>query len=110
MLAQKRAISSSIFGPVVGHKFQIVGGLVVLPDVVGNGRINMALVVGDIGNPPARAGVEVQYLAFFATVAAALPGEHGPPVARLQKPGSGLHPAADSDTSAATGTTPASAE
>ena len=50
--------------------------MVVLPDIIGNGDVHMPLQRAMVGNPPSRTGVEVDDLAFFASVAAALPGVH----------------------------------
>src|SRR5208337_390528 len=48
----------------------------ILPDVIGNGRVDVALEQRFIGNPPARSRVEMHDLTFLAAIAAALPRKH----------------------------------
>ena len=80
---------------VVGAELQIVGGLVVLPDVVGHGQTDVALQVAGVGQPAPGHRVEVHPLALLASVAARLPGVHRAgepgrprrPPGRVQPPG-----------------------
>ena len=69
--------------PVVGHELDVAGHLVVLPDVVGDGHVDVALEMRRVGQPTTRQGVEVDDLCLLAPVAAALPGIHGAPEAGL---------------------------
>jgi hypothetical protein len=62
--------------PVVEHEFDISGRLVVLPDVVGDGRADVPLEMRRIGQPTARERVEVDDLCLLPPVAPALPGVH----------------------------------
>src|SRR5690606_13671106 len=65
------------FGAVERQELPILGDLVVAPDVVGDGGIDVALQVGVVRQPAAGLRVQVQDLGFLAAVAAALPGIHG---------------------------------
>jgi hypothetical protein len=62
---------------VQGQELHVCGLLIILPDVVGNGGIHMPLQASVVGNPPSRHGVEMDHLALFPPIAAALPGKHG---------------------------------
>ncbi len=64
-------------GAVEVHELVVFGDLVVMPDVVGDGGIDMTLAIREIGNPAPRTWIEVQFLAFLTAVAAALPGKCG---------------------------------
>src|SRR5215217_5706318 len=46
-------------GAVGGQERQVAGDLVVLPDVVGDGEVDVALAVGAVEQPAARAWVQV---------------------------------------------------
>lgn len=70
-------------GPVHVEELVIVGRLVVLPDVVGDGGVDVALPEAVVGDPVPRVGIEVQPLALLPPVAAALPRKHGAQVAGL---------------------------
>ena len=59
----------------------VIGDLIVLPDVVGNGHVDVALAVGVIGNPPPGVRIQVQRLGFLPAIAAALPRVHGAGIA-----------------------------
>ena len=64
----------------------VLGDLIVLPDIVGNGG-DVALTVGVIGNPAPGVRIQVQRLRFLPTIAAALPRVHGARIAgRLSGP------------------------
>ncbi len=63
--------------PVGDHELEVRRGLEVVPDVVGDRRIDVSLEMGRIGQPPAGERIEVQCLGLLATVAAALPRVHG---------------------------------
>ncbi len=67
-------------GSVKGEKFHIAGNLIVLPDIEGDGGVDVALQAGVIRYPAAGPRVVVQTLALLPAVAAALPGIHGAPV------------------------------
>ena len=64
----------------------VAAGLAVLPHVVRDRRADVVLEPGVVGQPAARARVEVQLLGLLAAVAAALPGVHGPGPARVARP------------------------
>ena len=65
----------------------VISHLVVLPDIVGNGHVDVALAVGVIGNPPPGVRIQVQRRGFLPTIAAALPWVHGASIAgRLGRP------------------------
>src|ERR1044071_4914312 len=64
-------------GAVSLQKLDIVGDLVILPDVPDDGAPYMALKVSIIGNPAFRPRIQIQFLGFLLAVAAALPWEHG---------------------------------
>src|SRR5690606_28029979 len=49
----------------------------VLPHIVCYSCIDVSLMAGKIGNPPARLWVQMQYLTFFPAIAPTLPGIHG---------------------------------
>src|SRR5215210_8287789 len=66
---------------VAEQELGIFGRLVVPPDVVEDGRVDVPLVVAEVPVPPPRPGVEVDDLGLFLAVATALPRVHGSPVA-----------------------------
>src|SRR5215213_6095340 len=68
-------------GAVAEQELGVFGRLVVPPDVVEDGRVDVPLVVAEIPVPPPRPGVEVHDLGLFLAVATALPRVHGSPVA-----------------------------
>ncbi len=68
------------FTTVKGHELKVAGNLIVLPDVVGDGGVDMALETRIVGYPAPRFGVQVQLLCFLPAVAAALPWIHGAPM------------------------------
>jgi hypothetical protein len=82
-------------GPVPRHRE-------ILPDVVGDRRIDVDLKAGMVGKPTPGAGVEAQRLRFLPAVAAALPGVQGTAQPRalgglpgpLETPESVQHPGA----------------
>ncbi len=61
---------------VVAQEGQVLGGLEVVPDVVEDRRVDVPLVVAEIGLPAARERVEMHALGLLLALAAALPGEH----------------------------------
>ena len=65
------------FRPVKGQELEIIGHLEIVIDIVGNGRIDVVLQVGVVGNPVARLRIEVDLLAFLPAAAATLPGIKG---------------------------------
>ena len=68
-------------GAVRGQEFHVQAGLVVLPDVVGDGDVHVPLQGAVVRDPPPGRRVEVDDLTLFAPVAAALPRKHGARVA-----------------------------
>ena len=70
-------------GAVRRQELDVPRALPVLPDVVGDGRIDVALQVADVRQPAAGLRVEVDHLRLFTAVAAALPGEERARKARL---------------------------
>ena len=74
---------------VVPQERQVPGGLEVVPDVVEDGRVHMALVAAEVRLPPPGQRVEVDPLGLLLALAAALPREHRPAEARLtgRRPG-----------------------
>ena len=77
-------------GAVVEQELQVIGRLVVAPDVVEDIRADVALVVAQVRLPLTRLGVDVHLLGLFLAVRAALPGEHRPLVACLSGRRAGL--------------------
>ena len=69
-------------GAVVAQEVEVVGRLVVVPDVVEDRRVDVALAVAEVRVPVPRQRVEVDDLRLLAAVAAALPREHRARVAR----------------------------
>src|SRR5690606_29549643 len=65
------------FCAVKDEELAVGGGLPVLPDVVGDGDVDVALAVAVVGNPASGCGIEMDGLGFLAAIAAALPREHG---------------------------------
>src|SRR3984893_7421798 len=63
-------------GAVVAHEGQVLGGLEVVPDVVEDRRVDVPLVVAEVGLPAARERVEVDPLGLLLAFTAALPREH----------------------------------
>src|SRR5829696_10071697 len=68
-------------GSVAEQELVVLSRLVVVPDVVEDGRIHMPLVVGEVAIPAPGAWVEVYSLGFFFAIRAALPGVQGSLVA-----------------------------
>ena len=60
-------------------------GLIVLPNIVDDGRIHMALPARVVLNPAAGTGIEVHLLGFLPPRAAALPGVHGAAIPGLPR-------------------------
>ena len=77
-------------GPVVEQELEVVGDLVVAPDVVEDGGVYVPLVVGEVRLPLAGVWVEVDDLCLFLPVGAALPGVHRPFVAGFFCGGAGF--------------------
>src|ERR671919_471666 len=77
-------------GTVAEQEFVVLGRLIVPPDVVENGRIDVSLVVAEVPIPASRAWVEVDDLGLLLAVATALPGIHRPPVTDLFRRRAGL--------------------
>ena len=75
------------FSAVERQELVVARGLVVLPDVVGDRRVDMPLQVRRIRRPPARARIQVHPLALLATIAAALPRVHRAGVAGVRRVG-----------------------
>ena len=67
----------------VGEEIAVGGGLVVLPDVVGDREADVVRTGAGIRVPPSRVRVQVQAGALLAPVAAGLPREHRALVAGL---------------------------
>src|SRR5215211_3212100 len=63
-------------GTVAEQEFVVLGRLVVPPDVVEDGRIDVPLVVAEVAIPASRAWVEVDDLGLLLAVATALPAIH----------------------------------
>ena len=91
-------------GAVVAQELQVVSGPIVLPHVVEDRGVDVALVVTEVGIPLARQRVQVHHLGLLGAVAAALPREHRAPEAclpgrrpRLGQPAVAVHqqPAGD---------------
>ena len=82
------------FRAVLVEKIQVAGRLVVLPGVVGDGGVGMALQMRMVWQPPSRLWVQVHLLGFLAPVGPALPREHGAPAADVARrlPGLGKPP------------------
>ena len=55
----------------------VAGYLIIEPDIIGHGDIDMALHLRIVGHPMSRLRIQMQGLGFFPAVTAALPGEHG---------------------------------
>jgi hypothetical protein len=70
-------------GAAFGEPARVVGGLVVLPGVVGDSQPRMALAAGVVGHPAAGSQVEQLGEGLLTAVAAALPGEQRPDQAGL---------------------------
>src|SRR5918998_1918716 len=70
-------------GTVAEQEFVVLGRLVISPDVVEDGRIDVPLVVAEVPIPASRAWVEVNDLGLLLAVATALPGVHRTPVASV---------------------------
>src|ERR687890_135480 len=68
-------------GTVAEQELEVVGCLMVPPDVVEDGCVNVPLVVAEVPVPVPRPGIEMHDLSLLLSVAAALPGVHGSPVA-----------------------------
>jgi hypothetical protein len=81
-------------GSVVQQELEVAGRLVVAPDVVEDVRAHVPLVVGKIGLPLPRLGVEVHRLGLLLAVGTALPRVHSPRVAGLFSCRAGLAHAA----------------
>jgi hypothetical protein len=77
-------------GAVLAQEVEVLGGLVVAPDVVEDRGVDVPLVVAEVRLPAARQWVEVDDLRLFPAVAAALPRVHRAPVAGLARGGPGL--------------------
>src|SRR5215211_1971721 len=77
-------------GTVAEQEFVVLGRLVVPPDVVEDGRIDVPLVVAEVAIPASRAWVEVDDLGLLLAVATALPGVHRPPVTGVFRCRAGL--------------------
>src|SRR5918995_1163699 len=77
-------------GTVTEQEFVVLGRLVVPPDVVEDGRIDVPLVVAEVAIPASRARVEVDDLGLLLAVATALPGVHRPPVTGVFRRRAGL--------------------
>ena len=69
---------------VLLQELGIRGRLIVVPDVVEDGCVDVALVVAEVGVPQSRSRVEMYHLGLFLPVATALPGIHRPLVAGLR--------------------------
>jgi hypothetical protein len=68
---------------MVTKERQVLGCLEVMPDVVENRGVDVALVAAEIRLPTARKRVQVDSLRLLLALAAALPWEHGAAEARL---------------------------
>src|SRR5215216_744226 len=77
-------------GTVAEQEFVVLGRLVVPPDVVEDGRIDVPLVVAEVPIPASRAWVKVDDLGLFLAVATALPRVHRPPVTEYFRRRAGL--------------------
>src|SRR5918999_4333428 len=67
-------------GTVAEQEFVVLRRLVVAPDVVEDGSVNVPLVVAEVPIPASRAWVEVDDLGLLLAVATALPGIHRTPI------------------------------
>ena len=67
---------------VVDQVGEIPGDLIELPGAIGDGDADVVRASARVGIPPAAARIEVQALAFLASIAAGLPREHRTGVAR----------------------------
>ena len=76
--------------PVVEHELGVAGRLVVVPDVVEDRGVHMALVVAEVPLPASRERVEVDDLGLLLAVAAALPRVHRAAVAGRPRRPAGL--------------------
>ena len=72
-------------GAVVAEELEVVGRVVVAPDVVEDRRVDVALVAAEVRLPASGQRVEVHALGLLVPVAAALPREHGSPAADLAR-------------------------
>ena len=86
---------------VVAQEVDVVSGLVVLPDVVEDRRVDVALVAAEVRLPPARQRVDVDELGLLLAVAPALPRIHRSAEAGARRRSRGPRRCAGSDTSAA---------
>ena len=68
-------------GAVVAQEVDVVRGLVVLPDVVEDRRVDVALVAREVGLPLTRERVDVDELRLLLAIAPALPRIHRSAVA-----------------------------
>src|SRR6516164_8516516 len=64
------------FRAVLGQESMVVRSLVVVPNVIEDRRVDVPLIVAEVGLPLAGERIEVGYLSLFSTFASALPWEH----------------------------------
>src|ERR671914_649939 len=77
-------------GTVSEQELVVLGRLVVPPDVVEDGRIDVPLVVAEVPIPASRAWVKVDDLGLLLAVATTLPGVHRPQVTSVFRRRAGL--------------------
>ena len=77
-------------GAVIAQEIDIMSGLVVVPDVVEDGGVDVTLVVREVRIPRPRERVDVDQLRLLLAVASALPRIHRPAVAGLLRAGARL--------------------
>ena len=70
---------------IVAQERQVAGGLEVVPDVVEDCGVDVALVTAQVRLPAPRQRVEVHALGLFGALAGALPWKHRPVKPRLAR-------------------------
>ncbi len=90
-------------GAVVDQVRQVPRDLIELPDVIGDRDADMVRAMAGIGIPAPGTGIQMQFRAFLAAIAAGLPRKHRAGVTRRAWRRGGPPLTVDTDSAAATG-------